>query len=167
METLANFLTHPWTHTLLGSVALVVAAWGAAWVAHFLLVRLANTASRRTAWAWDDALVEHGIPAERIVLDPGLGFAKRAAHNWELLRHLDQITGLGFPVLVGASRKSFLGELLAVDGVPRPADQREAAHLALVVRLAEAGVWGVRVHDVGSTRDALAVVATWREGTDG
>ena len=60
-----------------------------------------------------DAILAAGVAAERVVLDPGLGFAKGAAHNWELIRHLDEIGALGYPLLVGASRKSFLGRLLA------------------------------------------------------
>ena len=103
-----------------------------------------------------------GIPRERIVLDPGLGFAKRPHHNWELLRALDQLAGLGCPLLVGASRKSFLGTLLAGSGGaddPRPVDEREHAHAALVALLASRGVDYLRVHDVRATRDALAVVA--------
>jgi dihydropteroate synthase len=100
------------------------------------------------------------VPAERLVLDPGLGFAKRAEHNWQLLAHLDVITALGFRVLVGAGRKSFLGTLLAdPDGTPRGVEGREDATTALSVLLAQEGVWGVRVHDVRSTRDALKVVA--------
>ncbi|MDP2773672.1 MAG: dihydropteroate synthase [Nocardioides sp.] len=100
-----------------------------------------------------------GIADDRVVLDPGLGFAKGAAHNWELVARLDRLADLGFPLLVGASRKSFLGRLLAdADGNPRPVDQREAAGLALTVLLAERGVWCVRVHDVRANRDALRVL---------
>ena len=100
-----------------------------------------------------------GIADERIVLDPGLGFAKLPEHNWALLRGLDRVADLGFPLLVGASRKSFLGQLLAgPDGVPRPVDDREAASLALTLLLAQRGVWGVRVHDVRATRDVLRVL---------
>ncbi len=99
-----------------------------------------------------------GIGPDRIVLDPGLGFAKRAEHNWDLLRGLDAISSLGYPLLVGASRKSFLGSLLAdPDGRPRDVGDREVAGHALAVHLALAGVWGLRVHDVRGTRDALAV----------
>jgi dihydropteroate synthase len=93
-----------------------------------------------------------------VVLDPGLGFAKQPHHNWELLQALDALRDLGCPLLVGASRKSFLGSLLADDdGVARPVDQREHAHAALVALLAARGVDCLRVHDVRATRDALAV----------
>ncbi|KAA1419574.1 dihydropteroate synthase [Nocardioides humilatus] len=109
-----------------------------------------------------DAIRAAGVPDERIVLDPGIGFAKDAEQNWELLAHLDVIGDLGFPVLVGASRKRFLGALLAAaDGTPRPVDERELAHAAIITRLALDGVWGVRVHDVRATRDVLAAVRRW------
>ncbi len=99
-----------------------------------------------------------GIPDERLVLDPGLGFAKRGSHNWQLVAGLDELAALGFPLLVGASRKSFLGTLLAdADGAPRPVDGRDAASHALTLVLAGRGVWGVRVHDVRGTRDVLRV----------
>ena len=100
-----------------------------------------------------------GVPRERVVLDPGLGFAKTSHHNWELLASLDLLEELGCPLLVGASRKSFLGALLAQGGTPRAIDDREHAHAALVALLAARGVWCLRVHDVRATRDALAVVA--------
>jgi dihydropteroate synthase len=106
-----------------------------------------------------EAALAAGIAADALVLDPGLGFAKGAAHNWELIRHLDEIAGLGHPLLVGASRKSFLGRLLASpDGTERPVDEREHATTALSVVLATMGVWGLRVHDVRSCRDALRVL---------
>jgi dihydropteroate synthase len=93
------------------------------------------------------------------VLDPGLGFAKRAEHNWALLAGLDRLVGIGLPVLVGASRKTFLGRLLAgPDGTARPAEQRDAATLATTVMAAQAGAWGVRVHDAGASVDALRTV---------
>ena len=88
------------------------------------------------SWASGSGAVAAGIPRERIVLDPGLKFAKRPHHNWELLRALDELAGLGRPLLVGASRKSFLGTLLADDDGPRPVDEREHAHAALVALLA-------------------------------
>lgn len=101
-------------------------------------------------------VVAAGVAPEQLVLDPGLGFAKRAEHNWALLAGLDRLTALGLPVLVGASRKTFLGRLLAgPDGAPRPADERDAATLATTVLAAEAGAWGVRVHDAGASVDAL------------
>jgi dihydropteroate synthase len=105
----------------------------------------------------DDA-VAAGVPYDRIVLDPGLGFAKTAAHNWLLSAHLDEIVSIGPPVLFGASRKSYLGKLLAgKDGRPRPVDGRAAATIATSVLAADAGVWGVRVHEVAATVDALKV----------
>lgn len=100
-----------------------------------------------------------GIGRERIILDPGLGFAKTAAHNWALLRGLDTLTGLGRPILIGASRKRFLGELLADPEGLRPVREREAAGVALTALLAAAGVWGVRTHTVRPQRDAIAVAA--------
>jgi dihydropteroate synthase len=106
----------------------------------------------------DEALAA-GVAADRIVLDPGLGFAKRATDNWQLSARLPELAGLGFPVLFGASRKSYLGALLAdPSGAPRPAgEQRDAATIATSVLAVAAGVWGVRVHDVRGTADALAV----------
>jgi dihydropteroate synthase len=111
-----------------------------------------------------------GVRDERIVLDPGLGFAKLPEHNWELLRRLDRLADLGLPILVGASRKTFLGRLLAdpadPEGRPRPVDQREAAGVALSTLLAAGAggtpVWGIRVHDVRAHLDALRVVAAWQ-----
>jgi dihydropteroate synthase len=107
-----------------------------------------------------DAAVSAGVDAARLVLDPGLGFAKEAAHNWALLAALPRVVALGLPVLVGSSRKSFLGRLLAApDGALRPAAGRDAATLAATVLAAEAGAWGVRVHDAAASADAVAVVA--------
>jgi dihydropteroate synthase len=107
-----------------------------------------------------DAALAAGVAADRIVLDPGLGFAKLPAHNWRLAAHLTELVALGYPVLVGASRKSYLGTLLAgPDGTPRPAVEREAATVATSLLAIQAGAWGVRVHDVRSTVDALKVLA--------
>ena len=106
-----------------------------------------------------DAMRAAGIPEDRIVLDPGLGFAKRGEHNWMLLRGFADLTSLGYPLLVGASRKSFLGTLLAApDGTSRPVAEREEAGHAITLLLAQQGVWGVRVHDVRGTRDVLRVL---------
>jgi dihydropteroate synthase len=107
-----------------------------------------------------DLALAGGVDPSALVIDPGLGFAKGAEHNWALLRRLDVLLALGFPVLVGASRKRFLGSLLAdSDGMPRPPDGREEATATISALIAQAGVWGVRVHDVGRTLDALAVVS--------
>ena len=98
-----------------------------------------------------DAATAAGI--EKLVVDPGLGFAKTATHNWEVLRRIDELEELGRPVLVGASRKSFLGRLLG----DRPVEDREAATVAVTCHLAESRVWAIRVHDVRASADALAV----------
>lgn len=110
-----------------------------------------------------DAALEAGIRPGRLVVDPGLGFAKTPDHNWELLGRLGDVVALGHPVLVGASRKSFLGSLLAdrETGRPRPARQRDAATTAVSVLAAAQGVWCLRVHDVASTADAVRVTARW------
>lgn len=105
-----------------------------------------------------------GVDPSRVVLDPGLGFAKEADHNWALLRGLDRLLALGHPVLVGASRKRFLGSLLAVDGEPRPLAERDAATDAISALAAAAGAWCVRVHDVRGSRDAVQVAAAWARG---
>jgi dihydropteroate synthase len=109
-----------------------------------------------------DAAVSGGVDAARLVIDPGLGFAKTGRHNWALLHSLSTLVDLGLPVLVGASRKSFLGTLLA-DGAPRPVDQREDATTAITAFCALHGVWGVRVHEVRpSVAAALAMAAIER-----
>lgn len=115
-----------------------------------------------------DAAVAAGIDRGRIAIDPGLGFAKTADHNWALLRRLGELDQLGLPVLVGSSRKSFLGALLAgPDGDPRPVDDRENANVALTTIAALAGVWAVRVHDVRATVDAVKVVQRYAEEPSG
>ena len=107
-----------------------------------------------------DAAVGAGIDPGRLVLDPGLGFAKTATHNWQLLAQLPALMSLGFPVLVGASRKSFLGRLLADDtGTPRAVDDREDATTALTAYAAMHGAWGVRVHEVRPSVDAALAIA--------
>jgi len=100
------------------------------------------------------ALITQGVRPERIIVDPGIGFAKNAAQNWELLGGLRNLGALGHPVLVGASRKRFLAELLP-DGAA--ARERDAATAVISALAAEAGAWGVRVHDVASTKSALDV----------
>ncbi|KIQ63236.1 dihydropteroate synthase [Kitasatospora griseola] len=110
-------------------------------------------------------LLAAGVKEDQLILDPGLGFAKTSAHNWALLGRLDALTALGRPVLVAASRKRFLGTLLAnpETGELRPARQRDDATAAVSVLSAKAGAWAVRVHDVSGTADAVRVVAAWEQ----
>ena len=109
-----------------------------------------------------EALVAAGVEAERVVLDPGFGFAKRSEHGWVLLAHLDALAALGRPLLVGTSRKRFLAEALAVappaDGAGTPAD-RDAATAATSALAAAAGAWAVRVHEARPSADAVRVAA--------
>ena len=102
-----------------------------------------------------------GVKPEALILDPGLGFAKDHEHNWELLNALDRFTALGHRVLVGTSRKRFLGALLTVDGKPATPTQRDAATAATSALAAANGAWGVRVHDVPSSLDAIKVAHAW------
>ncbi|MGV0744262.1 dihydropteroate synthase [Mycolicibacterium sp. XJ870] len=112
-----------------------------------------------------DAAVAAGVDADRLIIDPGLGFAKTAQHNWALLRALPDLVATGIPVLVGASRKRFLGTLLAgADGTPRPPDGRETATAVISALAGLHGAWGVRVHDVVASVDALKVVEAWESG---
>ena len=104
-------------------------------------------------------LCARGVGREQLILDPGFGFAKMPQHNWSLLAHLDAVQSLGQPVLIGTSRKAFLGRLgVPEGGEPRPPAQRDAATAATTVVAGLAGVWGVRVHEVSSSVDALRVV---------
>jgi dihydropteroate synthase len=105
-----------------------------------------------------DVAVAAGISRERIAIDPGIGFAKTVDQNWPILKHLDVLEALGLPILMGASRKKFLGELLAKDGVARDSDERESATTAISTLMAAGGLWAVRVHDVKPSSDAIAVV---------
>ncbi|MCQ4122458.1 dihydropteroate synthase [Rhodococcus tibetensis] len=112
-----------------------------------------------------DLAVEAGVAASSLVLDPGLGFAKNAGHNWALLKALPEFTELGFPVLIGASRKRFLGSLLAdPDGTSRPPAGREVATAVVSALAATYGAWGVRVHDAQGSLDAIAVAEAWARG---
>ena len=105
-----------------------------------------------------DVAIAAGIARERIAIDPGIGFAKTVDQNWPILKHLDVLEELGLPILMGASRKKFLGELLAKDGVARESDERESATTAISTLMAARGLWAVRVHDVKPSSDAVAVV---------
>jgi dihydropteroate synthase len=113
-----------------------------------------------------EAVVDAGIDPGHIVIDPGLGFGKRPEHNWPILTSLPEVGQLGgrmFPVLVGASRKRFLGLLLAgPDGAPRPFDGCDEATVAISALAATAGAWCVRVHQVPGNADAVRVAAAWR-----
>ncbi|GAA3016608.1 dihydropteroate synthase [Streptomyces drozdowiczii] len=105
-----------------------------------------------------DAVVAGGIAPERVVIDPGLGFAKEAPHDLALLARLDALHALGRPLLVAASRKRFLGRVLAGEGAaPPPARERDAATAAVSALAARAGAWAVRVHEVRATADAVRV----------
>ena len=115
-----------------------------------------------------DAAVAAGVEHANLIIDPGLGFAKTAEHNWALLHALPELVATGVPVLVGASRKRFLGTLLAdAGGAIRPPDGRETATAVVSALSALHGAWGVRVHDVRASVDALKVVRAWDRGGDG
>jgi dihydropteroate synthase len=117
-------------------------------------------------------VIAGGVDPAQIIVDPGLGFAKLAEHNWALLACLSDISGLSapgspFPILVAASRKRFIGRLLAGrDGEPRSFAGSDDATVALTALAADAGAWCVRVHEVPANADAVRVVARWREAAD-
>jgi len=111
-----------------------------------------------------EALTAAGVARDKIVLDPGLGFAKRTEHNWQLLANLDVLGEMGFPVLVGASRKRFLADVLPPEASFTARDIPTAVISAFS---AQAGVWGVRVHDVAGTRAALGVLRSIRSARMG
>ncbi|MET9733562.1 dihydropteroate synthase [Streptomyces sp. NPDC006458] len=104
------------------------------------------------------AVLDGGIAPDRIVVDPGLGFSKEGEHDLSLLAHLDRLRALGHPLLVAASRKRFLGRVLAgPEGAPPPARERDAATAAVTALAAQAGAWAVRVHEVRASADAVRV----------
>ena len=112
-----------------------------------------------------DAAMRAGIAREAIVIDPGHGFAKETNDNWAILKNLSAFDVLDFPILIGASRKRFIGSLLqGDDGIARPVDQRDIATDAISALAAAAGVWAVRVHDVAGSVDAVRVGSAWRLG---
>lgn len=115
-----------------------------------------------------DAAVVAGVDPRNLIIDPGLGFAKTANDNWLLLHALPEFIGTGIPVLIGASRKRFLGSLLtSADGEPRPPDGRETATAVISALAGLGGAWGVRVHDVRASVDALKVVEAWQHPPKG
>lgn len=103
-----------------------------------------------------NSALDAGVNPEQVIIDPGIGFSKTAEHNWELLKNLDRLSLLGYPVLVGASRKRFLGENLTPE-------ERESASIALTAAVAKQGVWAVRTHSVKPHLDAIAVVESLRK----
>jgi dihydropteroate synthase len=112
-----------------------------------------------------DNAVAAGVNPAKLIIDPGLGFAKSAQDNWALLHALPELVASKVPVLVGASRKRFLGSLLAgPDGEVRPPDGRETATAVVSALAALHGAWGVRVHDVRASVDAVKVVEAWTQG---
>lgn len=118
---------------------------------------VAADVSRELRTQVEDA-VAAGVARNRIVIDPGIGFAKTPDQNWPILQRLDELEALELPVLWGVSRKRFLGELLAAGGELRDLDGREDATTALTTYLALAGAWCVRVHEARASRDAVEVV---------
>jgi dihydropteroate synthase len=111
-----------------------------------------------------ESMLAVGADSEQLIVDPGLGFAKKpgGGHNWALLKHLDRLAELGRPVLIGASRKAFIGHLLAAGEEPRPPAGRDHASSAITALAAAAGAWGVRVHAAVADVDAVRVAARWR-----
>ncbi|MFJ5861975.1 dihydropteroate synthase [Pseudarthrobacter sp. NPDC092439] len=106
-----------------------------------------------------DKLYAAGVSPDQLIVDPGLGFAKNDAQNWELLQNLDQLAAMGHRVLVAASRKRFLGTLLTVSGKAAAPEERDSATAAITAVSAARGAWAVRVHDVGPSLDAVKVAA--------
>jgi dihydropteroate synthase len=104
-------------------------------------------------------LIKAGVQAEQIILDPGIGFAKEPEHNWQILQNIERFQLLGYPILIGASRKRFLGELVNA----KDTDDRESASIALTAELARLNIWGVRTHSVKPHRDAIAVIDRLRK----
>lgn len=105
------------------------------------------------------SLINQGVNPEQIILDPGIGFAKESEHNWDLLKSIERLQMLGYPILVGASRKRFLGELID----SKDPGEREFATIALTAELARQKVWGVRTHSVKAHKDAIAVIERLRQ----
>ncbi|MCW3765642.1 dihydropteroate synthase [Paenarthrobacter ureafaciens] len=106
-----------------------------------------------------DKLYAAGVSPEQVIVDPGIGFSKNEAQNWELLKNVDRLFELGHKVMVAASRKRFLGSLLTVAGKAAAPHERDAATAAITALSAAKGAWAVRVHDVGPSLDAVKVAA--------
>ncbi|HAT6521676.1 dihydropteroate synthase [Corynebacterium striatum] len=112
------------------------------------------------------AALKAGVSADNIVLDPGLGFAKTPQDNWALLKALPSFLEGEFPVLVGASRKRFLAAIREDRGVESSPLLADPATAAVTAISAQMGAWGVRVHEVGVSRDAVDVAAAWNAGLE-
>lgn len=106
--------------------------------------------------------VQAGIHSSKILLDPGFGFGKTLAHNLTLFRNLDKFIALGFPLMVGVSRKSMIGTIL-----DKPVDQRTIGSVAMAMLAAQRGAHVLRVHDVAATADALKILKVLEDGNDG
>ncbi len=105
------------------------------------------------------SLLKAGVSPEQIILDPGIGFAKESEHNWQILKNIERFQMLGYPLLVGVSRKRFLGELINAN----EPDKREAATIALTTELARVKVWAVRTHAIKAHQDAISVIERLRK----
>ncbi|MGZ0712019.1 dihydropteroate synthase (plasmid) [Coraliomargarita sp. W4R53] len=117
-----------------------------------------------------DAALAAGFPLERIIVDPGIGFGKAGQQNWETLRGIERLVARGHRVLIGASRKRFLAEMLAgdadaTDSIDATESRRDLATAVTSVLAAQRGAWAVRVHNVATTRDALDVLNHWEGST--
>jgi dihydropteroate synthase len=150
------------------AMAAVVAATGSPWVLMHWRAHSATMSEhavyadvvadvRAELAARVDAAMAAGVAADALVLDPGLGFAKRAEHNWALLRRLPELQSLGLPLLVGASRKRFLPPSGQPAGSPADIRARDIATAAVTTVVAGADIWGVRVHDVEGSLRAIEV----------
>ena len=112
-----------------------------------------------------DAAITSGVPRENIVIDPGLGFAKDMKQNWQLVARLDEIEKLGLPILVGASRKRFIAGALDEDEPNSVShERRDVATAVLTALLMQRKLWGVRVHNVIATVDAISIVGALHDG---
>ncbi|MEJ1154421.1 dihydropteroate synthase [Microbacterium marmarense] len=112
-----------------------------------------------------DAALAAGFAADRIIVDPGIGFGKAGAQNWATLRGTDRLAAAGQRVLIGTSRKRFLAQMLATDAADADEQRRDLATAATSLLAAQAGAWAVRVHNVAATRDALNVLHHWEGST--
>lgn len=117
--------------------------------------------------AQTERVLAAGVRPEQLILDPGLGFAKDGADNWQLIAHLEDLKSIGYPILIGASRKRFLGELLQTRGSDARPINRDQATAAVTAIAAHRGVWGVRVHEVSASVDAISVAEAIRMANNG